>query len=253
MFLPENYESPTSSNNYFKPKEGENRIRILSRPILGWEDWKDNKPVRFRMDNKPLKQNDPKRPIRHFWSFIVFNYVTETIQIMHVTQGTIRKSIEGLCKDKDWGAPFLYDIKINKAGEGMDTEYAINPVPHKPVESYIIASFKDKPCNLDCLFTGGDPFSLQDDITPLAIDEKPISQEKESTHKISSAQMEDLNFLFLGCSRDYKNELMESLSNMSPPINDFSDLPLDLFDRLKIALKKNYDAHQKRLNSEVPF
>lgn len=101
-FLPENYTTPKTSNSYMKLQDGENKFRILSSPIIGWEDWLDKKPVRFRFNEKPNKSIDPKKPLRHFWAFIVWNYMEEKIQILQVTQATIRNCIEALCKDTDW-------------------------------------------------------------------------------------------------------------------------------------------------------
>ena len=173
-FLPEDYQAPKTSNYYLKLLEGENRVRILSQPVLGWEDWHDKKPVRYAFNDKPMKSFDPKKPAKHFWAFIVFNYNEEQIQIMHVTQATIRKSIEALCRDKDWGAPYFYDIKIMKTGEGVDTEYAVNPVPHKPIDPYLVQCFNDRRCNLEAIFANADPFSTEwEQFTPLATKEHP--------------------------------------------------------------------------------
>lgn len=168
-FLPENYESPKTSSYYTKLQEGENRIRILSRPILGWEDWADKKPVRYRFNQKPEHSIDASKPIKHFWAFIVFNYHEEEIQIMQITQATLIRSIESLCKDSDWGSPFGYDIKIHKTGKDKETKYSLNPVPHKPIDPYIVKCFHDRPINLEALFDSADPFAIQKGVfTPLA-------------------------------------------------------------------------------------
>jgi len=183
-FLPENYQAPKPTSFYMKLQEGENRIRILSKPIVGWLDWKDKKPVRYRMEKKPAQPFNKDLPLKHFWAFIVFNYAAEEIQVLEITQATIRKTIESLCNDKDWGVPFNYDIKIVKTGEGKDTEYAVNPVPHKPVDPYIVKCFKDRPCALDALFHGADPFSKEwKVVTKLASedDEMPSTQEEVSS------------------------------------------------------------------------
>ncbi len=176
-FLPENYESPKQSGQYMKLADGDNRIRILTRPVMGWEDWQDKSPVRFAFDNKPLKSIDPKKPIRHFWAFVVYNYNEQKIQILNITQATIRRGIETLCRDTDWGDPYMYDIKIHKSGEGKDTEYSVNPVPHKPIEQFIIDLFNENPCNLDALYVNEDPFATYDTHTPLG-----VSAKKESAY-----------------------------------------------------------------------
>lgn len=158
-FLPDGYEAPKSQGqNYVKLEKGENKIRILSKPIIGWLDWRDKKPLRFPMSEKPHPV-DPKIPVKHFWAFVVWNYKTETISIMEITQSTIQHAIQALSKDEDWGNPFRYDIKIIKTGDGMETEYTVNPVPHKPVTAEVQNAFMLKgEIKLTNLFSGGDPF-----------------------------------------------------------------------------------------------
>ncbi len=158
-FLPEGYEAPKGGSNYFKFEKGENRIRILSRPILGWLDWQDNKPIRYRMNEKPAKPVDPKKPVRHFWAMVVWNYRHEAIQVMEITQATIQQSITSLASDPEWGNPSKYDIKITKTGEGMETSYSVNPSPHKPLAEEIQLAIQAKgEINLDKLYECGDPF-----------------------------------------------------------------------------------------------
>lgn len=160
-FLPKDYEAPKSSSGYMKLQDGENKFRILSAPIVGWEDWQDKKPIRFPMDQKPAKPIDEKKPIKHFWAMIVWNYAEADIQILEITQTSIRRAIEGLCSDDDWGAPYFYDIKVSRQGEGMKTEYSISPVPHKPLAPHIQQRFYEKRCNLEALFHGEDPFNKE--------------------------------------------------------------------------------------------
>lgn len=158
-FLPNNYKSPKIYNNYMKLQDGENKFRILSKPILGWEEWNNKTPVRYHFNDKPSTSIDPKKPAKHFWSMIVWNYNEEQIQILHITQATIRNSIEALCEDTDWGAPFFYDIKVMKKGEQKDTEYNVLALPHKKLSEHIKNAFIEKKCNLEALFDNLDPFS----------------------------------------------------------------------------------------------
>lgn len=158
-FLPEGYDVPASNANYAKLEKGENRFRILSKPIIGWLDWKDKKPLRFAFNQKPEKAVDASKPIKHFWAFVVWNYKLEIIQVLEVTQKGIQNSIAALSKDPDWGSPFKYDIKIDRTGEDKNTtEYAIKPVPHKELTEQVKEAYLAKPCNLQKLFTGEDPF-----------------------------------------------------------------------------------------------
>lgn len=158
-FLPDGYEAPQGGSSYLKLQQGENKLRILSKPIIGWLDWKDNKPYRFRFKNKPEKPMTDK-PIRHFWAMIVFDYADNAVKILEVTQSTIQKGIEDLAKNEDWGSPHQYDIKISKKGQDKNTEYSVMPSPKKDITPEIKQLAKDKPVNLENLFSGKDPFVI---------------------------------------------------------------------------------------------
>lgn len=253
-FLPEGYSAPKSSNNYMKLEDGENRVRILSAPILGWEDWVDNKPVRYKMDQKPAKSSDPKKPLRHFWSFIVWNYMEERIQIMHLTQATIRSNIEALCKDAEWGDPFFYDIKIIRKGEGVDTEYMVNPLPHKPLNQEIKNKFHESPCNLEALFMGGDPFSTEwERHTPGIFDKEGTVDttfdlpEKPKMEKISKAQEQELQDIFQECDVKERLDLLKGLK-----LESLANVSTGLFQPLKKKLEKMRDEMEaKRIEKEL--
>ncbi len=254
-FLPENYQAPRSSNYYMKLVEGENRIRIMSRPIFGWEDWKDNKPVRFAMDKKPAKSFDPKKPVKHFWAFVVFNCQEEQIQILQITQASIRKSLEALCKDNDWGDPYAYDIKIVKTGEGVDTEYTVNPVPHKPVDDYLVKCFNERPCYLEALFDNGDPFSSEwgaDKRTPRATgDNKPVVDEKKivsitekktiDDKKITQSEVDALVALLSKCSDEYVSSVHDFMRKHG--INNYGEITKEVYE--KMIVKANEDKEKK--------
>lgn len=241
-FLPEGYEAPKSSNFYMKLQDGENKIRILTQPILGWEDWIENKPARYRMENKPKKSFDPKKPLRHFWSFVVWNYNDEQIQILHLTQATIRHNIEALCHDTDWGAPFFYDIKIIKKGEGTSTEYVVNPLPHKPLPSYIIECFNERPCCLEAIFDNADPFSSE--WKPDQYTKGIFNQIADQQHSlISEEEIKNLKNILSACSLDYQNKLMAMLK-ASKGVDKLEDLPPSLFERIRDAVTKERDIYQ---------
>jgi hypothetical protein len=172
-FLPEGYEQPESGGNFMKLQDGENKIRILSKPIVGWVDWKEKKPHRFTMKNKPDKPME-KGPIKHFWAFIVWNYNAQAVQLLEITQQTIQTAITNLSKDSDWGAPFSYDLKINRKGKDLDTEYSVIASPKKDLPDNIKQAALDKPCNLEALFSGTDPWVVTDTQTDLSFTDLPF-------------------------------------------------------------------------------
>lgn len=161
-FLPQGYEQPTSGGNYAKLKQGENKFRILGKPIIGWLDWQDKKPLRFRMKDKPSQPIDPTKAVKHFWAMVVWNYNENQIQILEITQSSIQSAISTLSNDEDWGNPLSYDIKIVRTGEKMETQYAVNPVPHKPLSAEISMALEAKPIKLEALFDGEDPFKINE-------------------------------------------------------------------------------------------
>lgn len=173
-FLPEGYEQPEGNSNYLKLQKGDNKFRILSRPVVGWVDWKDKKPFRFAMNAKPDKPFDPKKPIKHFWAFLVWDATNEGVKILELTQQTIQQSIGHLSKDEEWGAPFEYDIKVGRKGEGLETEYTVTPSPKKPLTDDIKKAALEKPCNLEALFSGSDPWVVTDKQTELAFTGLPF-------------------------------------------------------------------------------
>lgn len=170
-FLPSDYEAPKGNSNYMKFQKGENRFRILSKPVLGWLDWEDKKPLRFQMKQKPEAPIDPKKPIKHFWAITVWDYTDNAIKVLEITQSSIQKAITDLAKDSDWGNPVGYDIKVVRKGDGMETEYSINPVPHKPISEEIKEAYMNRPTNLEALFSGGDPFEVK---TGAVVDDLPF-------------------------------------------------------------------------------
>ena len=158
-FLPQSYEVPQSAGGYMKFQQGENKFRILSKPIIGWLDWKDKVPHRFGYKNKPEKPMTDQA-IKHFWAMIVFDYSDKTIKILEITQSTIQKAISDLASNEDWGSPHAYDLKVTKKGQEKQTEYAVMPSPKKDLSDEIKKAALDKPINLEALYKNADPLAI---------------------------------------------------------------------------------------------
>ena len=191
-FLPGGYSVPVSGGgNYTKLQQGENRIRILRKPILGhsWWGYTDEQGgIKFGNDRNP--NNRPVKPVRirletpipviaaeaykHFWAMVVWNYTTHRIEILEVTQKTIQEGIESLIGDRDWGSPLEYDIAIKKAGSGLDTEYTVTPKPKNELTSEIREARDNASINLEALYDGANPFEKSE-----KRDEAPVPVEKK--------------------------------------------------------------------------
>jgi hypothetical protein len=177
-FLPEGYEVPKSSGGgYMKFKLGANKIRILSSPIMGWEYWTESKrPVRAK-DRRTVIPADADisgkngwNP-KHFWAFVVWNFDSKQVEILEITQTTIQTAMEELIHSDDWGDPLGYSITVNRKGEGLETEYSVVPSPAQVTPAPILEAYKEKPINLEALFSGGNPFEEADGPQPQTADD----------------------------------------------------------------------------------
>lgn len=180
-FLDKEYEVPQSGGFYMKLREGENRFRFLDKPIIGNEYWVDKKPVRKRMGEKVTIGEIGDSDLKHFWAMPVFNYTEKRVQVLELTQKSILKTITSLAKDKDWGSPLGYDIVIIRNGEGLDTEYGVQPKPAKPIDEDVKKAWLEllsTNFDIEQLFDGGDPFN-------------PVIKEQPSEDEIN---IEDIPF-----------------------------------------------------------
>lgn len=168
-FLPDGYEVPKQSGGaYMKLKQGANKFRILSAPIIGWEYWtQERKPVRAkeRWSTIPVDADisgergwNPK----HFWAFVVWNFEDKQVQILQLTQSTILSALQELVQSEEWGDPRHYSITINRKGEKLDTEYSVVPSPAKETPPDILKQYQDKKINLNALYEGKNPFEAEE-------------------------------------------------------------------------------------------
>lgn len=174
-FLPDEYKEPVTSR-YMKFEEGENRIRILpakeGKPVLimGWEYWKTvgegkRKPVRVKpTENVPITEleNNPmtgelEQP-RFFWALVVWNYSLKAVQILEITQKTVRRGIEALSKNPKWGAPTAYDIIVNQSEASGKTSYSVMPDPKSDIDPEIKSIYENTYVDLEALYLSADPF-----------------------------------------------------------------------------------------------
>ena len=156
------------SNNYFKPKEEENIIRIISKPIVGWVLWEDKKATRTQIDDQPDPAEDGTKPKKFMTMVVVDRNDDDKVKIFECTQQSIIKAIKALSDNPKWGKPFAYDINIEKQGDALKTKYTVTPSPKSPLEKNVIKAANEKRCYLDALFEGNDPWDVEDvdEVTP---------------------------------------------------------------------------------------
>ena len=173
QWLPEGYEPPSTGGNiYFKPQNGENRVRILgdfSNPytaIMGYIGWNttldgERKPLRGNMNHyTEVKEKTDDEP-KHFWDITIWDYSDNAVKVWEITQVTIQQAITDLSKMESWGDPRYYDISLNRKGEKLDTTYTVIPAPptgNPPEEA--IETAKAASIDLRELYKGGIPFGV---------------------------------------------------------------------------------------------
>ena len=168
--LPEDYKLKESTGwNYFKISEEWQDFRILTSPIIWWEYFKEDsdgkaKPVRQKAEfnGVPADSKDGSKP-KEFRAFVVWNHNLKKVQIMEITQQSIKKEIIKYAKNSDWGDPKTYDFRIEKTGKGKETRYTLTASPKSKwadAEEEKTALDEAKKVNLDALWDGEDPFAL---------------------------------------------------------------------------------------------
>lgn len=160
-WLPTEYKVPESSGQFMKLKQGKNRLRILSKPLLGYEWWSEDSKGRkpHRVETFQEAVNEGVEPIKHFWAFTVWNYDEKKLQVLEVTQKTIMQAIQSLTTDEDWGDPVKYDLVITREGESLETSYTIQPKPHTELPDGVSDALKESKIDLRALLKGEYPMA----------------------------------------------------------------------------------------------
>ena len=166
--LPQGYKVPESSQ-FMKFKDGDNKFRIVSDIVVGWEGWVENRPFRregFDCNIQPSevdKQKDangretPK--IKHFWAMAVYDYADKKVKILEITQKGIMQAIEGHENDADWGDCKQYDITVKKSGSGFGTEYEVLMTPPKKISTEVENAVLTTKIDIRKIFDGEYPMA----------------------------------------------------------------------------------------------
>ena len=159
-FLQEGYELSKSKGNYFRYEDGENTVRILSSALTGFEYFnKDNKPVRSKegFEETPTDIKDGGK-VKEFWAVVIWNYATQGIQIMEITQRTVMSQIMALIGNSKWGDVRNYDLSITRTGKSLETTYAVIANPKTDLTPEVTEAYAKANVTLENLFNGQDPF-----------------------------------------------------------------------------------------------
>jgi len=153
-------KSEFDTSLFTKFQVGDNKIRILSKAVIGYSWWSDKKKTVVKTIND-IPSNVPqggRNGYKEFYAFKIYNHTLGTVQLMEVTQSSIKRAIYQLDNSEDWGDIREYDININRVGEGMETEYTVTPTPKKELKPEILESVERVKLDWDKYFDGEPPF-----------------------------------------------------------------------------------------------
>ena len=92
----------------------------------------------------------------------VYNFDTEGVQIMQLSQKSIIRELDGISQMEDYANLLEHDFVLGKEGNGLNTEYSLRPVPRKKGSDKAIggawAEAKDGGFEIGRLLTGENPF-----------------------------------------------------------------------------------------------
>lgn len=171
-FVPEGYIIPQSPSKYLKLEEGTYKLRILSpQPFIFYEYFtNENKPVLLTERPSELPSNikpnkfTGKKEVEEVWGLTVYNHDTEQVQILKISQVSIKKAIIALAENPDCGNPTGYDITITRAKDasGKTTYAVIASVKSREVPADALAKAKTIKLS-ELAVAGGKPFDGADD------------------------------------------------------------------------------------------
>lgn len=68
------------------------------------------------------------------WVMPVYNYATQQVEVLNVTQKSIQEDLANYRNDEDWGDFTEYDVVVTRTGQTKeDTRYSTMAKPHKPL------------------------------------------------------------------------------------------------------------------------
>lgn len=248
-FLPDGFEKLKTTKPYWKMsemKEGDNKFRIVQKPIAGWLDWKDKKPHRFKPDQKPPKPFDAEKPIKPFWTCYVWDYAREGLFVLEITQNSVLKALTAYASDEDWGDFTKYDLKLRKEGSGKDTKYFLTPLPHKEMNDKIKAALETCPVRLEALYEGKDPW------TDLVAGTMNLATGEIVDTPSFKTPLENLKYKLAeeGIPTDFLEEYIKNLSESKKQSSD-SIIQAALFPQLFPKFKASYSKEMLKKEEEI--
>ena len=139
-----------TTSEYFRPEEGENKIRVLSgyEPLAKhWIELNGKRTTRicFGKDKGCSYHKESDKLPRVQFLLWILDRKDQTIKI-YEAGWTFIKYLTDIKNDEDFSYQSLpdYDIKIRKTGKGLETEYTFTPSPRKPLTEEEMNAYMEK-------------------------------------------------------------------------------------------------------------
>lgn len=177
-------KAEASASPYVKFADGDKRsLRILSKPVTGYEFWIDDedgnrRPVRWKPNEDRPEHAIGDERAKKFVAFVVFEYSEDgkggDVKIWQFSQRSIIDQMAMLFKDRHWSE---FELVVVRAGKGLDTKYNVTGIQSQIEENLVaFATECEKYIKLDNLFTGDNPFI--DDVPEISVAQpKPKSND----------------------------------------------------------------------------
>lgn len=95
----------------------------------------------------------------------VYNFDTEGVQIMQLSQKSIIRELDGISQMEDYANLLEWDFVLGKEGNGLETRYSLRPVPRKKgTQDSIESAWTDARAagfDIGRLLTGENPFKAE--------------------------------------------------------------------------------------------
>lgn len=170
-FIDDDYKVPHDPGEFLNLEEGTHTIRPLSKPLIGWEAWRDGdnekREVIRRTSKEEVEKLVPDKKPKHFWGLKVFNQDEGLVQTLIITQKTIQDAMVDLARNPKWGNPVGtegYDMVITRTGKTRnDTKYSVIPDPREELSKEALDVIEATPYNLNFIVEGKYPIGDSED------------------------------------------------------------------------------------------
>lgn len=128
----DSYDVPEGEGGqYFKPQEGKNRIRLVTKPfeLKYWEEGADKS---YETHILAEGEDAPEgKDVKTKYSYLILNRDDENKVQIYEAPITVFRQIMDYATDKEYGDPQMYDLTISKSGSGLQTKYSVIASPKK--------------------------------------------------------------------------------------------------------------------------